>query len=323
MNDLKTRRILTDIASPSWEHPADRAALESLRRVPGFDQVLRALFGMFGERSIRLAFQANAVQVTAKQFPQIHSQYEEVLRTLDAPGYYELFIAENPFVNAGAYGMNRPFIVLHSQAVRVLNEEELRFILGHEVGHVLSGHVLYRTMMALLILLAQQGFPVVGLAARAILLGLMEWSRKAELSSDRAGLLACQNPEASLSAFMTLAGGSPAEGTNLNEFLRQSDEYRQAGDLADEIFKVINLLPMTHPFHVLRAGQLRDWIEAGDYDRILRGEYRHRTDDRGPWQEDMAEAARSYTEGAKDTMGKVADAARRTREAFAEGFRRQ
>lgn len=321
-DDVRLRRILTEISPASWEHPADRATLESLRRIPAFDDVLRALFGMFGERAIRLAFQANAVRVTDKQFPRIHERYQEVLRTLDAPEDYELYISENPFVNAGAYGMNRPFIVLHSEAVRVLSEEELTFILGHEVGHVLSGHVLYRTMMALLLLLAQQGFPVVGLAARAILLGLLEWSRKAELSSDRAGLLACQNPEAALSSFMTLACGSPADGTNLTEFLRQSDEYRQAGDLADEIFKVVNLLPMTHPFHVLRAGQLRDWIEAGEYDRILRGEYRRRSEERGAWKDDLAEAAQSYRDGARTTLDNMAEAARKMRGKFAEGFKR-
>src|SRR5687768_3986861 len=87
----RSRRILTNIAPRAWEHPADRAALNALRRVPVFDDVLRKLFGMFGEKPIRLAFQANAVRVSAKQFPRIHGLYNEVRRTMDVQIEYDLF----------------------------------------------------------------------------------------------------------------------------------------------------------------------------------------------------------------------------------------
>src|SRR5690606_26744125 len=118
---------------------------------------------------------------------------------------------QTPLVNAGAYGMDRPFIVLNSGALRLLDDDELTYLLGHELGHIMSGHVLYRTMTVILLQLAQMGFPVVGLAARAVLIALLEWSRKSELSADRAGLLSLQNPEAALKAFMKLAGGGHEE----------------------------------------------------------------------------------------------------------------
>lgn len=318
---LRTRRILRDIDSSSWEHPADRAALQALRKIPGFDEVLKKLFALFGEKPIRLAFQANAVRVNDRQFPKLHEQYKEVLRTLDAPEKYELFVSQTPLVNAGAYGMSKPFIVLNSGSLILLDDDELGFILGHEVGHILSGHVLYRTMTVLLMQLAQIGFPVVGLAARAVLMGLLEWQRKAELSCDRAGLLAIQHPEASLRGFLKLAGGGNPAETNLNEFLHQADEYRETGDVADVVFKVLALLGTTHPFHVLRAAELRDWIEKGDYDRLLRGEYRKRGEAQPPWTEDMAAAARSYKEGAAHVKDQLGDALRGVRQAFADGFR--
>ena len=317
----RTKRVMRDIDPSSWEHPADRAALQALRKIPGFDEVLKKLFALFGEKPIRLAFQANAVRVGPNQFPRLHERYVEVLQTLDAPMHYDLFVSQTPIVNAGAYGMDRPFIVLNSGSLLLLDEDELTFLLGHEVGHILSGHVLYRTMTVLLLQLAQMGFPVVGIAARAVLMGLLEWQRKAELSSDRAGLLAVQHPEAALRGFLKLAGGGHPQDTSLNEFLKQADEYRESGDVADIVFKVLNLLGASHPFHVLRAAELRDWIEKGDYDRILRGEYRRRGETPPPYAEDLAAAARAYRDDAAEIKEKLGQAARKVVDAFAEGFR--
>ena len=319
------RVILSDIGADSWEHPADRAALAALRRVPAFDDVLRTIFGFFGEKPVRLAFQANAVRVSEKQFGWVHAHYRDVLQTMDSPEHYPLFISQTPMVNAGAYGMNKPFIVLNSGSIRLLEEEELVFLLGHELGHILSGHVLYRTMTVILLQLASIGFPIVGLAARAVLLGLLEWSRKSELSADRAGLLAVQEPEAALRTSMKLAGGGTPEESDLNEFLQQADEYRSGGDAADAVFKVLNLLGTTHPFHTLRAAELRDWVESGEYDRIIRGEYHRRGDPRTAYMDDLRAATQSYREEAREVFDQVADgardAARKVRDAFAEALR--
>ena len=149
-----TRQILTDIAPYSWEHPADKAALQALRKIPVFDTVLRKLFSFVGEKPIRLAFQANAVRVSENQFGDIYRLYRRVLKTLDAPEEYPLFVSQTPMVNAGAYGMEQPFIILNSGTVRLIDEEELEYILGHEIGHILSDHVLYRTMTVFLLSLA-------------------------------------------------------------------------------------------------------------------------------------------------------------------------
>ncbi|HEX2095068.1 MAG TPA: M48 family metallopeptidase [Longimicrobiaceae bacterium] len=322
---IRTPRILTGIDSRSWEHPADRAALNALRRVPGFDEVLRKVFGFFGERPIRLAFQANAVRVSATQFPRVHELYREAARVLDPPGEYPLYVTQTPLVNAGAWGMEKPFITVNSGTLGLLTDTELKFILGHELGHIMSGHALYRTMMYILLQLANLGFPIVGLAARAVLTALMEWYRKAELSCDRAGLLAVQDPEAAMTTMLKFAGGGTNAQTNLAEFIQQADEYRQSGDLADQVFKVLNTLDLTHPFPVIRVAEMRSWFESGDYDRILRGEYRRRGDPESSssYRDDLAAAAQSYRESARETFGQAAESARRVVDSFRTGFKRR
>ncbi len=320
--DSEARRILAGIASRSWEHPADRAALTALRRIPVFDDVLRRLFGLFGEKPIRLAFQANAVRVSPNQFRRVHELYQDVARTLDAPMQYDVFISQTPMVNAGAYGMDRPFIILNSGTVALLDDDELSFVLGHELGHILSDHVLYRTMTVLLLHLSTMGFPVVGLAARAVLVALLEWYRKSELSSDRAGLAAVQDPEVAMHAMLKMAGGGNREDTNLQEFIQQAEDYRTGGDVADQVYKVLNLIGATHPFWVLRVSELRGWIESGEYDRILRGEYQRRGEPDPAYEEDLREAAEAYARGARDLVDTMAGAVRTVGESIMGGFRR-
>jgi Zn-dependent protease with chaperone function len=320
--DARATRVLTDIAPRAWEHPADRAALAALRKIPVFDDILRKLFGFFGERPIRLAFLASSVRVSERQFPRVHDLYRDVLQTLDAPEDYPLFVSQTPIVNAGAYGMDDPFIILNSGTVKLLDDEQLSYVMGHEVGHIMSDHVLYRTMTVLLIQLASMGFPIVGLAARAILVALLEWSRKSELSSDRAGLLAIQTPQGVMGTMLKMAGGGDSEEMNLDEFIVQAEEYRESGDVADQVFKVLNLMGQSHPFYVLRVAEIRSWIEEGEYDRILRGEYQRRDEPDPAYTDDLREAAQAYSQGAKDLFGQVTDAAKRMADDIMGGAKR-
>jgi Zn-dependent protease with chaperone function len=316
------RRRLEGISPRAWEHPADRAALSALQSLPGFDEVLRKIVGAFGERGTRLAFQANAVRVSAKQFPRLQRLWLEVHETLDAPQVYELYVSQSPAVDAGAYGLDRPWVMLLSGSLRLMSDDEIAFLMGHELGHVLSGHALYHTLLVILVQLALAGFPfLLSAVATPVLLALLEWYRKSEISSDRAGLLAMQLPDAAMGTMMRLAGGGIAEEMELNEFLLQAEEYRGADGLIDQVLKVLGTLRSTHPFLVVRAALLRDWIEEGAYDRILRGEYPRRGGDAPGWMDDVAAGVRYYTDSMQGAAEKAGEAARRVREAFERGFR--
>ncbi|MFF2552138.1 M48 family metallopeptidase [Nocardia sp. NPDC058058] len=293
----RVRREFPGISTRAWEHPADRTALVTLRSLSGFDVLLRTLSGLLAERQHRLLYLATAVRVDERQFKNIHHLRADAVRILDAKTTPELFVLQDPQANAFTIGMDRPFIVLTTGLLDLLDPEELRFVVGHELGHALSGHAVYRTMlMHLMNLAAGIGWvPVGGWALRAIIAALMEWSRKSELSGDRAGLLCGQDVDASVRVHMKLAGGSRVDQMSHAAFLAQADAYDRAGDLRDGVLKLLNLELQTHPFSVLRAAELRRWITSGEYDRILSGQYPLREHDRNVKISDQVkEAARTY-----------------------------
>jgi Zn-dependent protease with chaperone function len=317
------RRILTEISPQAWEHPADRAALNALRKIPGFDLALRKIFGMFGERAIRLAFKANAVRVSDKQYPWIYERTLRVCEIMDLKEIPEVYVSQTPLVNAGAVGMSDPFIVLNSSMLEVLDHDEVEAVVAHEVGHILSGHVLYRTLLLLIMRLAMFRYPIAGLALLPILWALLEWYRKSELSCDRAALLAVQDKEIVMSSLMKLAGGTRGEVLDLDEFIAQSEEYREGGDLLDSVYKVLNVIGATHPFSVVRVAELRDWIDSGAYDKIMTGEYPRRSDDDlKPYREDLAEAAKGYTDAAQEIFDEVDAAVDKLKTRFTDAWKR-
>ena len=321
---MPERVKLTQISSRAWEHPADRAALNTLRSLPGFDEVVRKVAGFFGERGVRQLFLANAVRVGGKQRPQLDGLYTEVLETLDAPMRYELYVTQTPFVNAAAVGFDKPFIVMNSGTLGVLDREQQRNVLAHEVGHILSGHATYTTLALLLLTLGLRNLPfLAGIALLPFELALLEWYRKAEFSADRAGLLGSQDPRASMGVFLKFAGGGGAEDEiDLDAFLVQASEYEGQTGIVDKVWQVINTAFRTHPMGTVRAAELQRWIQSGEYDRVIRGEYPRRGEDgQKPLTDDYVDAAGYYGQQARDAYNVVAGTLERARKAFDDTFR--
>jgi Zn-dependent protease with chaperone function len=296
---VRGRLCFPEISPRAYEHPADRAALVTLRKIPGFDLVLRKIFGTIGERSLRLIHLASAARVGPDQFPDLWEDYLEACEILGIDEKPELYVSQTPFVNAGAVGVDRPFVVINSAMMILLDRDELQAVLGHELGHVLSGHALYKTMLRLMIrlmILALQ-VPVGGAVLLTIITALLEWDRKSELSADRAGLLVAQDPDIAFRVQMKLAGGGLTKQMNLDAFAAQAEEYESYGNVLDSVAKVLNLMGRTHPFPVLRLNELRRWIDAGEYDAIVGGEYEKITeDDRASVYQEIVRSASSYKE---------------------------
>jgi Zn-dependent protease with chaperone function len=277
----RSRIRLPGISSRAYEHPADRSALVALRKLTGFDVIFKNLAGLFNDRALRLMYLASAVRCSPEQFPDLYQAMLDGAYILDLPTVPELYVSQDPEVNAMAIGTSKPFIVLTSGLVELMDPEEIRFVIGHELGHVLSGHAVYRTMLLYLIIIAQRLalVPFAWIGLRAVIWGLEEWYRKSEMSADRAGLLATQDIDAARRALMKLAGGRHLAELSSDEFHKQAREYDAVPDMRDSLLKLLQLQGTTHPFAVVRFAELDRWASEGEYRDILAGRYPRREDD--------------------------------------------
>jgi Zn-dependent protease with chaperone function len=301
----RSRVVLRNVSSRAWEHPADQGALVALRKLKGFDTVVKAMSGLINERAVRLELLGSAVRADERQFTRLHRLLAEVGAVLDAPELPELYVAANPTFNAMTIGLDKPLIVVQSGLFDLLDEEELRFVIGHELGHAMSGHAVYQTILVRLLSLSGllAAVPFGGLGLRMIIAALFEWSRKSELSADRAGLLATQDPATAFRTHMKLASGGHLEDLDQTSFFAQGAEYVGATDIRDSVLKLLLIERRSHPFAISRAAELRNWVDSGAYTAILGGTYPTRDGDADAKLSEAAqEAARSYTEAFRDTQ---------------------
>lgn len=254
----------------------------ALRKLTGFDTVFKALSGLLPERSLRLLFLSDSVRVSDAQFAHLNDMLRDACYILDLEKVPPMYVKQDPQPNAMCIGLDEPIIVVTTGLVELLDEEEMRAVVGHEVGHALSGHSVYRTILLFLTNLAVKvaWIPLGNVAIMAIVTALREWFRKSELSADRAGLLVGQDITASMRGLMKIAGGNHLHEMNVDAFLAQADEYEKGGDLRDSVLKILNVLPRTHPFTTVRASELKKWSETRDFQRIMDGHYPRRDEDK-------------------------------------------
>jgi Zn-dependent protease with chaperone function len=306
MHNVKKIRF-PEIDHVTWEHPADRAALGTLDQFSGIINTIKRFLGLTSGNSVRLLFTASAVKVSDRQFPELHRQIEEASEILDAPEIPEIFVTQNPTVNGATYGFDKPFIVINSGALELLDRNEIGVMLAHELGHALSGHGPYKTILWFLVNASSvliKEIPGGTAVLQTLVLLLREWSRKSELSADRASLLAVQNPDICFQTLMKTAGGAKIGQMCLEEFMQQAAEYEASGNFLEGVQKIMNVLNQDHPFPVIRLKELKVWHDSGMYQKVLDGEYPKRGDPRSRKQE-FREAADQYREDWKNSGNPV------------------
>ncbi len=270
---MNNRKAFPCISSAAFEHPADHAALEAFKTVPGAASLVKRLYGSTMERSIHLSLLGGAARASSSQFSRYYDCVQEAARILDISPVPEAFVQLGAEPQASTVGVDTPFILVSSAALDLWQDEELLSVVGHEMGHILAGHTIYKTLLSLLISLGSGLSGGIGAAALIpIKTALAEWSRKSELTADRASLLVTQNPAPVYQSLMKAAAGGRVGEMDVNEFFRQAQEYDAAGKGLDSLLKFLDIAGDSHPLASIRMVALQEW-ERNSYPAILSGSY--------------------------------------------------
>lgn len=294
------REKLEGLRSIIFEHPADRRWLGLLKAIPLFGTIV-GKFVDVAKRAIEIDLIADTILATEMSVPWLYEVYRETCEALQVDDPPPLYVKMGG-INAYTTGADEPFIVVAAGAASLLDREELLFVLGHELGHVMAGHVRYQTMVQVLLGGGKSQLPGASLARLLADITfapvLMAWFRRAEFTGDRAGLLACQNREAALRMMMKMGGYPPSLYSQMRtrSIVQQAETYRQKveGSLVDSLFDISNMWTRSHPRVVMRAAELLDWVEDGSYADIVHAssEERRALADRVASDPGMAELAR-------------------------------
>lgn len=274
MSTIETFPRFEGISPKAYEHPADRAATSALRSIPMMDVVLKRLLDLGQVGRLRQVMIGNAVQIGDNQLPVLWASHRRAATILDVASLPELYVTQTPLANALTVGAQRPYVVVFSGLVSSYDQAEVDTVLAHEMAHVLSEHYYYQTALVLLSRFVSGVLPrsLVGLPIQALYLILLEWSRAAELSSDRASALVMGDPLVPCRLLMRMAGGA-IEGMSLDAFVAQAAAYAEEDDLFVRWGRAWIELGVSHPFAVKRVRELVGWVQGGDFDRIRSGTY--------------------------------------------------
>jgi Zn-dependent protease with chaperone function len=265
---------LLGLRADQFRHPLDRQATQNLKRLPGFDFLVRQFLGGVAEQYFYMENIASSIQVSDRQLPWLNELLRSACAVLDLE-VPQLYVRQHPVPNAYTMAMRgkQPFIMIHTALIELLEPVEIQAVIAHELGHLKCEHGVYLTL-ANLLLLASNQIPGGPILTQQLQNQMMTWVRCAELTCDRAALLATQDPQVMMSVLMKLCGGSPklVGQLNLAAFIDQARAYDRASQTDfGSMMREMQTAQLTHPLPVLRAREIDRWASGAEYQTLLQG----------------------------------------------------
>lgn len=262
-------------------HPEDEKALRQLQNTVGVQMLAEKIVSIQAEKIMHHQHMADAIKIGPNQLPELHNRLMKIVQKFGIPEP-DFFLEQNPQINAFTSGDKRPFVVVNSGLLEAMPDDEVDAILAHECGHILCHHVLYKTVLSVLMtLLSPQNTSALGIPGLSMLTGptliaagyaAKYWSRRSEYSADRAAAL-YSSPETLKRALFRLHGGplSITKDVNFEAYEQQTSELDQTvNDTA--LGKILNTLLVadrTHPFGTERLKQVTLWGNSAQYRMAL------------------------------------------------------
>jgi Zn-dependent protease with chaperone function len=269
-------QVIDNLLPFEYEHPFDEKALDSLQKTTGLDMIIRLFNKHAVERIITIQKTGSGIHITGENYPKIYAILDKVCDIINLPKRPDLYMEWGYNINAFAIGVESPIIVLNSGAVDLLTDDELCCIIGHEVGHIKSQHMLYHQVGQVLpylgSILGDVTLGIGKLISTPLQYALFHWMRMSEFTADRAGLLACQDIETATRVMMKLSGVPIRyfDDIKIESFMEQARRFEHL-DYANlnKLVKFMSVIERSHPWTVIRAAEMLRWFEGGEYEQVL------------------------------------------------------
>ncbi|MCH5248958.1 MAG: M48 family metallopeptidase [Lachnospiraceae bacterium] len=263
---------------PNYAFAMDYECRKKLDSIPRFYDTAKTITSTYLTRTVH-EYTRSSMAVGPTQFPEIYQISCDCARTLGI-GIPNVFIKNDPIMNAGAYAMDdiEPMVVVNSGLLERMNPGELKYIIGHECGHIQNYHSAYEYLSQLVLNAGLNvAFGISQMIASLMTVGssalLAAWSRAAETTADRAGMLCADRPEDCYSALAKIMYG----GTIGSEHEIDYDAIRaQLEHTVSSVAKYSEILD-SHPATVRRIAALQEFCECEAY-------YEWRPDQKKPGQ---------------------------------------
>lgn len=194
-----------------------------------------------------------AIKINDTQPLDVYPEAKVAAKRLSMNILPDIFVKQNPFINAYALGfLGKKSVLLHSKTVESMNKEELKFILGHEFSHIKCDHTNWMVVTG-----STEGIkiPIISSLVGFILL---KWSRMAEFTADRGGLLASRDINASVYALAKLAVGEElCKKLNIDKMFEQKEDINFISNVAETL--------VGHPYLINRIHALNNFYKSEKY----------------------------------------------------------
>ncbi len=263
---------LKGLSASEFYDPDDLKGLKRLQAVPGIRKFVAETISNIREKYTSIEMYGDGINVTSQAYPHLFKLLEKVSDTLDVNNPPSFSMTWGYDISIGTEGAKSPRITALSGAIDLLEDNELKFLLGHELGHIMAGHKPFHNVLITLYTPLMKMIPNAEVWLALLRPMLLQWYRTSDFTADRAGLLVCQDIDVALHTMVKMAGIPKKYYSQISSesFLKQAMEFnRKNKNLSDGLIQNLSINTACAPWMVMRAAKLYSWYKSGEYTEII------------------------------------------------------